>query len=51
MQRETPRKWREKQKIEWGKENPKGLDCFEMNCICSSLGEPEFSTFRRGGGE
>jgi hypothetical protein len=41
MRRETPGKWREKQEIEGGKEKPKVLDCFEINCICSSLGELE----------
>jgi hypothetical protein len=35
MRRETPGKWRkrEKQEIEPGKENPKVLDCFEINII------------------
>jgi hypothetical protein len=42
MRRETPGKWREKQKIEPDKEKPKVLDCFEINCIFSSLGESEF---------
>jgi hypothetical protein len=32
---------REKQKIEPGKKLPKMLNYFEINCICSSLGEPE----------
>jgi hypothetical protein len=42
MRRETPGKWREKQKIESDKEKPKVLDGFEINCICSSLGETEW---------
>jgi hypothetical protein len=41
MPRETPGKWREKQKIEPDKEKRKVLDCFEINCIWSSFGEPE----------
>jgi hypothetical protein len=32
----------EKQKIELDKENPKMLNYFEINCICSSFGEPKF---------
>jgi hypothetical protein len=35
----------EKQKIELDKEKPKMLNYFEINCICSSLGEPKFWTF------
>jgi hypothetical protein len=34
-------KLREKQKIESGKQKAKVLDCFEVKCICSSLGESE----------
>jgi hypothetical protein len=30
-----------KHEIEPGKEKPKMLDYFKINCICSSLGEPE----------
>jgi hypothetical protein len=41
MRRETPGKWREKQKIESDKEKPKVLNCFEINCISSSLEEPK----------
>jgi hypothetical protein len=32
----------EKQEIEPGKEKPKMLDYFKINCICSSFGEPDF---------
>jgi hypothetical protein len=42
MRRETPGKWREKQKIQPDKEKPKGLDGFEINCICSLFEEPEW---------
>jgi hypothetical protein len=42
MTRETPGKWREKQEILPDMEKPKGLDGFEINCIWSSLGEPEW---------
>jgi hypothetical protein len=41
MWRKIPEKSRAKQEIEPGKENPKVLDSFEINCIWSSLGEPE----------
>jgi hypothetical protein len=40
MLRQTPRKVREKQEIELGQENRKVLSYFEINCSCSSLGEP-----------
>jgi hypothetical protein len=42
MRRETPGKWREKQKIESDKEKRKVWNCFEINSIWSSLGESEF---------
>jgi hypothetical protein len=45
MRRETPGKWREKQKIEHGEEKPKELDGFEINCIWSSLGKLDFERF------
>jgi hypothetical protein len=32
----------EKQDIEPSKEKPKMLDCFKINWICSSFGEPAF---------
>jgi hypothetical protein len=41
MPRETPGRWREKQKIEPDKEKIKVLYCFQIKIICSSLGESE----------
>jgi hypothetical protein len=41
--RETEReKETEKHEIELDKEKPKRLNYFEINCICSSFGEPKF---------
>jgi hypothetical protein len=42
---------REKLEIEPGKEKPKAFDCFEINCICSSNGEPEWGRFLGSGEE
>jgi hypothetical protein len=42
---------REKLEIEPGKEKPKVLGCFEINCIWSSNGEPEWGRFLGSGGE
>jgi hypothetical protein len=42
---------REKHEIEPDKEKPKVFDRFEINCICSSLRQSEFSAFVQFGGK
>jgi hypothetical protein len=51
VERNSRKMEREKQEIEPDKEKPEVLDCFEINCICSSFGEPELGMFLQNGGE
>jgi hypothetical protein len=42
---------RKKHEMESDKEKPKVLTPFEINCICSSLGQSEFFIFLEFGGK
>jgi hypothetical protein len=48
---ENEERKKEKHEIESDKEKPKILNRFEINCICSSLGQSEFRIFLEFGGK